>query len=84
MASDQMRRQVHANKIGVHVEAIGAGLLGAGLLLLAFLYLGAYLRGGFDGLIDTVNPFLPENYLPLLGIVPGVLLIWIGRKWFRR
>ena len=50
----------------LHVEAIGLGLLAAGMVLFAFAFLGAYLRAGVDGLIDAVNPLLPASYLPLL------------------
>ena len=64
----------------LHAEAIGLGLLAAGMVLFAFAYLGAYLRAGVDGLIDAVNPLLPASYLPLLALVPGLFLIWLSRK----
>ena len=80
MASDQTRRQGRASSIMLHVEAIGLGLLAAGMVLFAFAYLGAYLRAGVDGLIDAVNPLLPASYLPLLALVPGLFLMWLSRK----
>ena len=79
MASDQTRRQGRTS-IMLHAEAIGLGLLAAGMVLFAFAYLGAYLRAGVDGLIDAVNPLLPASYLPLLALVPGLFLIWLSRK----
>jgi hypothetical protein len=84
MESDRMRRHVRGNKIGQHVESIGHGLVAAGLVLLALLFLGAYLRAGLEGLVDAVNPWVPGNYLSLLAVVPGLTLIWLGRKMSAR
>lgn len=72
---DPTRGQARKARIGAHVESIGYGLLAAGAALVALAYLGVYIRSGLAGFTDTVNPFVYWS-----AVVPGVLLIWVGRK----
>jgi hypothetical protein len=72
---DLTRRETCAAKLGAHMEAAGYGLLAAGIALVWFAYLGAYIRSGLAGFTDIVNPFVYCS-----AVLPGVLLIWVGRK----
>jgi hypothetical protein len=72
---DLTRRQTRAAKLGVRIEDVGYGLLAAGAVLVAFGYLGAYIRSGPTGFTDIANPCVYWS-----AVLPGVLLIWVGRK----
>lgn len=60
------------------VKSIGHGLFAAGLLLIAAYFLGAYFKGG-DALREALNPLYPANYLALVPIIPGAILLWLGK-----
>jgi Protein of unknown function (DUF3365) len=60
------------------VKAFGYGLLAAGTVVVMVVYLVVYVKTGFAGLQDALNPFVLVNYASLAAVVPGVLTIRLG------
>ena len=59
------------------IKSIGHGLLAAGVFLIAIYFVGVYVKGS-DALRDALDPLTPRNYLVLLALVPGALLLWLS------
>ena len=59
------------------IKSIGHGLLAAGVFLIAIYFVGVYLKGS-DALRDALDPLASRNYLVLLALVPGALLLWLS------
>ena len=59
------------------IKSIGHGLLAAGGVLIAIYFVGVYLKGG-DALHDALNPLVLGNYLALVPLLPGALLLQLG------
>ena len=56
---------------------MGHGLLAAGAFLIVIYFFGVYVKGS-DALRDALDPLVLINYLVLIPLVPGALLIWLG------
>jgi hypothetical protein len=67
-------------RMAKHLTSVGYGLLAAGVVLVALIYVGIYVRDGFDGLADAMRPWRARNYLITLAVAPGFILVWLGRK----
>jgi hypothetical protein len=65
--------------MGKIFKPIGHGLLAAGVLLVAIYFCGAYLRGP-EAFRDALDPLSGKIYLTLLPLLPGVLLLWLGKR----
>jgi hypothetical protein len=59
------------------IKSIGHGLLAAGVFLIAIYFAGVHVKGS-DALRDALDPLTPRNYLVLIPLVPGALLLWLG------
>jgi hypothetical protein len=59
------------------VKSIGHGLLAAGAFLIVSYFVGVYVKGS-DALRDALDPLASKNYLVLMPLVPGALLLWLG------
>jgi hypothetical protein len=59
------------------IKSIGHGLLAAGVFLIVFYFFGAYVKGS-DALRDALDPLASKNYLVLMPLVPGALLLWLS------
>jgi hypothetical protein len=59
------------------VKSIGHGLFAAGAFLIVLYLVGIYLKGS-DALRDALDPLASRNYLVLMALVPGALLLWLA------
>ena len=59
------------------IKSIGHGLLAAGVFLIAIYFVGVYVKGS-DALRDALDPLASRNYLVLMPLVPGALLLWLS------
>jgi hypothetical protein len=59
-------------------KAVGYGLLAGGLVIVLLEYVGVSMTEGPGGLQDGLNPFTWRNYLTLLPLAPGAVLIWLS------
>jgi hypothetical protein len=59
------------------IKSIGHGLLAAGTFLIVVYFVGVYVKGS-DALRDALDPLASKNYLVLIPLVPGALLLWLG------
>jgi hypothetical protein len=64
--------------VGRIVKSVGLGLLAAGALLVLLHFTGVYLRGGIEALGDALDPVWPKNYVALVPLAPGIILLWIA------
>jgi hypothetical protein len=82
LSSDNVRSRSRGRiaKMAKHLRSVGYGLLAAGVVLVVLMYLGIYVRDGFDGLADAMRPWRARNYLITLAVAPGFILVWLGRK----
>ena len=59
------------------IKSSGNGLLAAGAFLIVIYFFGVYVRGS-DALRDALDPLASRNYLVLMLLAPGALLLWLG------
>lgn len=59
------------------IKPIGQGLLAGGALLFGLYFIGAYIKGN-DALADALNPFVLKNYLALIPLAPGAVLLLLA------
>jgi hypothetical protein len=59
-------------------KAVGYGLLVGGLVIVPLEYVGVSMTEGPGGFQDRLNPFTLRNYMTLLPLAPGAVLIWLS------
>jgi NADH:ubiquinone oxidoreductase subunit 6 (subunit J) len=60
------------------VKAFGYGLFASGAVVVMVVYVVIYVKRGFAGLEEALNPFVPVNYASLAAVAPGVLTILLA------
>ena len=73
----------HRDTLHDLIESGGYALLGTGVWLIFLFFVGAYTRDGLRGLAAELNPFALGSYLKLLGLFPGLGLLFAARQLTR-